>query len=146
MTIIPVPQRFSFIHDVGSAAIYQGGLISFRYKLPPGALVSCAMEIEPSGFPDRERYWARMDDALPDENTLREAARAVSFLNTRLRRGTDCFVFCAEGLNRSSFVTVLTLRRFGFSSFDAIKLLRQNRHPTVLKNTDFENYLLSLDG
>jgi protein-tyrosine phosphatase len=104
------------------------------------------MEIEPSGFPDRETCWAKMDDNYADGGTILQAQKAATFTINQIHKGNDCYVFCAEGLNRSSFVIVLVLRRFGFKSAQAIELLRQNRHPTVLKNPEFESYLLSLDG
>jgi protein-tyrosine phosphatase len=50
---------------------------------------------------------------------------------------------CQAGLNRSSLVAALVLKRMGRSSEEAIALLREKRSPAVLCNPSFEKWLLT---
>lgn len=59
--------------------------------------------------------------------------------------GARVLVRCQAGLNRSALCAVLLLRKHGYSSAEAIALLRGKRSSWVLCNPDFEEYLLRLD-
>ena len=60
--------------------------------------------------------------------------------------GARVLVRCQAGLNRSALCAVLLLRKHGYSSAEAIALLREKRSSWVLCNSDFEDYLLRLDA
>lgn len=80
--------------------------------------------------------------ALPEQALLDQA---VGIVRTWLERG-PVLVHCQAGLNRSNLIAALTLRELGYSSADAIALLREKRSPVVLCNRTFASYLLSLDS
>ena len=62
-----------------------------------------------------------------------------------LVEGKKVLVHCQAGLNRSGLVAALVLRECGFTSAEAINILRSSRSPVVLCNESFENWLLELD-
>jgi len=93
--------------------------------------------------PRTRRIEVRLYDAaeMPDPDVLEDLAdRAVSLLDEG-----KLLIHCQAGLNRSSLLAALVLRRLGHTSAEAIALLRERRCPVVLCNQTFERYLLELD-
>lgn len=62
------------------------------------------------------------------------------------RNGLRVLLRCQMGANRSGLLMTLVLRKHGYTSKDAIALLREKRSSWVLSNSVFENYLLNLDA
>lgn len=93
--------------------------------------------------PDTRRIEVRLQDVaeMPEIEVLEELAdRAVTLLDEG-----KLLIHCQAGLNRSSLLAALVLRRLGHTSAEAIALLRERRCPVVLCNQTFERYLLDLD-
>ena len=72
--------------------------------------------------------------------------QAVDIAYADWARGLRVLLRCQMGANRSGLLMSLTLRKAGYSSIDAIALMREKRSSWVLCNSDFENYLLRLDA
>ena len=62
------------------------------------------------------------------------------------RLGRRVLVRCLSGLNRSGLVVGMVLLLEGYTSAQAIALLRERRHRHVLCNPDFEAWLLGTDA
>ena len=75
-------------------------------------------------------------------NQLRDL---VSIAYNDWRAGDKVLIRCQAGVNRSSLVAALVLIRDGMTAEDAIALLRRKRAEMVLRNTHFEQWLLSID-
>ena len=60
--------------------------------------------------------------------------------------GGNVLVHCQAGINRSNLVASRVLmKRYDMSSTDAIALLEEKRHPLILSNQVFKDYVLSTD-
>ena len=71
--------------------------------------------------------------------------QAVEIAYADWRKGLRVLLRCQMGANRSGLLMTLTLRKAGYSSKEAIALLREKRSSWVLGNRDFETFLLDLD-
>lgn len=71
--------------------------------------------------------------------------QAVEIAYADWQNGLRVLLRCQMGANRSGLLMTLTLRKAGYSSKDAIALLREKRSSWVLCNPDFEKWLLILD-
>ena len=71
--------------------------------------------------------------------------QAVDIAYADWARGLRELLRCQLGANRSGLLMALTLRKAGYSSKDAIALMREKRSPWVLCNAKFEDFLLRLD-
>jgi hypothetical protein len=96
-----------------------------RYQLGPNTI--------------RAEHRLRDHAQMPD---LDELDRIATGVNVRRQEGKT-LVHCQAGLNRSGLVTALALTKRGTTPTDAIALLRAKRHPTVLCNHTFEQWLLA---
>lgn len=94
--------------------------------------------------PDTQRVELAMYDSaeMPNEKTLHDAADQV----VRALAQGKTLVHCQAGLNRSGLVSALALMKLGRTPREAIDLLREKRHPIVLCNEAFENWLLEQGG
>lgn len=72
--------------------------------------------------------------------------QAVEIAYTDWRNGSRLLLRCQMGANRSGLLMSLLLRKHGYTSKDAIALLREKRGSWVLCNPVFETYLLNLDA
>ena len=90
--------------------------------------------------PNTQRVEIRLYDSadIPPEEQLNEIADQVV---ESLTHGKT-LVHCQAGLNRSGLISGLALIKMGRTPTDAIALLREKRHPVVLCNTAFEQWLL----
>lgn len=85
------------------------------------------------GFPDAEI----IDEYLP---TIVELAR-WAYIKWSYNKRVN--IRCQAGLNRSGLVTALVLIMSGMTPEIAIELIRSNRSPDALCNSDYENWLLN---
>lgn len=72
--------------------------------------------------------------------------QAVEIAYADWRNGSRLLLRCQMGANRSGLLMSLLLRKHGYTSKDAIALLREKRGSWVLCNPEFETYLLNLDA
>lgn len=61
------------------------------------------------------------------------------------KQGDRVLIRCQAGINRSGLIMALVLMKEGYSSADAISLMRSKRSEYVLINKDFENLLHTID-
>lgn len=61
------------------------------------------------------------------------------------KQGDRVLIRCQAGINRSGLIMALVLMKEGYSSTDAISLMRSKRSEYVLINRDFENLLHTID-
>lgn len=87
----------------------------------------------------QERLEFEMYDSanVPAAETLHSIAAAVNWRTTRGKT----LVHCQAGMNRSGLITALTLIHQGLTTDAAIDLIRQKRHPKVLFNKYFIEWL-----
>lgn len=78
------------------------------------------------------------DSPLQDPEVFEVAALSVA---EGVKIGQKVLVHCQAGLNRSGVTATLALERLGFSTEDAIALLREKRSELVLSNVSFETWL-----
>lgn len=72
--------------------------------------------------------------------------RASDVVVDAMSSGRKVLVHCQAGLNRSALVAGRALMKAGYSSDEAINLLRKSRSPLVLCNETFERQLRSFDA
>ena len=87
-------------------------------------------------------YWPILDEEgrLPNRTVLRGLA---SFIGDLMDAGHKVLVHCHSGMNRASLVTGLTLVARGMAPEEAVERLRERRHPDVLSNRTFRDWLLT---
>jgi protein-tyrosine phosphatase len=108
--------------------------------------VACAMEYTPLYYALQNRLtvWCPLDDRSPPRRGDVERALAASVLVAdQLQHGKHVLVTCALGLNRSSFVAGLALRRMGVSGAKAVQLIQQARGELALSNQSFLELVLT---
>ena len=92
----------------------------------------------------KNSYWPIPDGSM-EQIDINELEALVSNLCDVVLDGRKVLVHCAAGINRSSLVTALVVRRlFGLSGVDATAYIRARRGPEALSNPDFATYLASL--
>ena len=84
------------------------------------------------------------DGDMSDIN-WKDIYQAVDIAYADWARGLRVLLRCQLGANRSGLQMALTLRKAGYSSIDAIALMREKRSSWVLCNAEFEDYLIRLD-
>jgi protein-tyrosine phosphatase len=84
-------------------------------------------------------YWPIADSSyIPDQGNL---TSLVDYIDLLIKRDKRVLVHCAAGINRSSFVNALVLRRhYGWTAEQAIRHIRLKR-PGALTNETFMNFL-----
>jgi protein-tyrosine phosphatase len=88
---------------------------------------------------------------LQDDESVDPKIRDVAvFVASLIRSGARVLVHCTEGLNRSGIVVARALLELGWSSGDAIELIRRQRGVTrdgfrALSNERFVTWLLAED-
>lgn len=130
-------------HVIGG--LWQGGCLP-GVRLPDG--FDYVLSLYPWGqyeLPEgTERREVRMYDAL--DQAMDQVEEIALDVADRLAGKQTVLVHCQAGCNRSGLVAARALMLWkGYTSDQAIKLLRESRSPLVLCNQTFENYLRSLD-
>jgi protein-tyrosine phosphatase len=80
-------------------------------------------------------------DGPLDEPTFEKAVELADWLHTKWKSGSRSLSRCSMGWNRSGLVMALVLMREGFSSDQAVSLIRSKRGPNALCNSDFVKFL-----
>ena len=110
----------------------------------------CAEELQGLDLPV-QTYGVPMDDAErpPNHAELQLAMGAAELAHRMTKVGKRVLITCAQGVNRSAFVTALVLMRRGHGAGEAIRMIRHNRKPPCgmepLSNRYFVSTLRSLD-
>ncbi len=123
--------------------LYQSGC-------PDRDLSDFDIEVDMAGCPGRgagtQIHNGIPDGSLPSpEIDLNELEALVSNLCDALLDSRKVLVHCGAGINRSSLVTALVVKRlFGLSGRDAVAFIRARRGPEALSNPDFAAYLAGL--
>jgi hypothetical protein len=85
-------------------------------------------------------------DSSLDPEQVRRLHSIADLAVVEWASGNRVAVNCQAGLNRSSLIMALMLRKVGMTSAEAITLMREKRSHYVLCNDHFEAYLLGLDA
>jgi protein tyrosine phosphatase len=82
---------------------------------------------------------APFDDSasLPPDQFLHDLGKLALEFSSKGKT----LVHCTAGINRSATVVALALMKSGYSSTDAIKLVREKRNQCLISNTAFEQWL-----
>jgi protein-tyrosine phosphatase len=99
----------------------------------------------PVGWGVSERRFGFPDSEI-DESCVSEIHAIADWAYAEWMSGKRILIRCQAGLNRSSLCLALVLRKVGYSSKDAIALIRARRSPHALFNKSFVKYLESLDS
>ena len=91
------------------------------------------------------RHHPIQDMLPPDGKFLLSFSKTHSEIINALRSGFGVAIHCKGGLGRSGTIAALLLRDFGFSSRQAIQMVRETR-PGTIETQEQERFLLSFDG
>ena len=113
------------------------------HQVDINALIDLEGDIDPV-VPQRKigdvyLYWPIEDGELKDPLTVRSVAQLTSGL---IDAGYHVLVHCRAGMNRASLVSGRVLVHRGMEPEEAIELLQERRHPEVLSNVAFREWLL----
>ncbi len=111
-----------------------------RTDLPFDAIVTMYAWARPADWKVQEFRYGVPDASITDID-LGRLRQAVDFGHARWKSGDRVLIRCQAGLNRSGLVLALILMKDGLSAQDAIALIRENRGPDALFNTNFCNWL-----
>jgi protein-tyrosine phosphatase len=108
-------------------------------RLPFDVVVLCAKEYQNASFPGSEVMRVPLDDSgpPPTQEEVQQALRVAERVKRRIQNGKTVLVTCHAGLNRSGFVSGLTLVNLGLSSSEAIRRVRDARGMFALSNSHF---------
>lgn len=99
--------------------------------------VSTAKEVKPpKSVPGVfESLWIKMADHpwdyANDPETIRKLVEVTGVIATLTQSGHRVFIFCKMGMNRSGFITALTLMHLGWKLDAALKKIRERHHCTI---------------
>jgi protein-tyrosine phosphatase len=85
-------------------------------------------------------------DGPLDEKTFAKVDELASWLHSEWKLGRTSLARCQAGLNRSGILVARILMKDGYSSDEAIDLIRKKRSPHALFNPDFVRKLQELDA
>jgi len=91
-----------------------------------------------------ESMWIRMEDFPWDYEsdlvTVKKLVEVTGVIATLVKSGHKVLIFCRMGMNRSGFITALTLMHMGWKLNAALKKIRERHHCTIC-NESFVNAL-----
>ena len=142
------------LHSMIAPNLFQGGTDDLdvihlpvtnnrpRTDLPFDAIVTMYAWARPADWNVQEFRYGVPDASINDIDLAR-LRQAVEFGYNRWKAGDRVLIRCQAGLNRSGLVTALILIKDGLSAEAAINLIRENRGPDALFNSNFTNWLLT---
>lgn len=113
---------------------------SLAQPAPFDSVVCMYGHANPIGYYVREQRFGIADAEL-DEESKPEIRQLAQWLHTEWKLGKRAAAKCQAGWNRSGLIAALVLLHEGFSSDDAIALIREKRSPNALCNPHFVNYI-----
>jgi hypothetical protein len=112
--------------------------------------VSTAKEVKPprSMTGAFESIWIKMDD-IPwrfkqDQRTIKRLVETTGVIAALVKQRHRVVIFCHMGMNRSGFITALTLMHLGWSLQEALAKIR-TRHHCALSNQSFVRALAYIE-
>ncbi len=134
--------------------LFQGGTDDFdvihyaktnnnaRTDLPFDSIVTMYAWARPADWNVQEFRYGVPDASISDID-LDRLRQAVDFGHAQWKKGDRVLIRCQAGLNRSGLVTALILIKDGYAPDHAISVIRANRGPDALFNSNFVNWLIT---
>jgi hypothetical protein len=131
-----------FISGTLDEDVVQRGKSNFSLAQPaPFDSVVCMYgHANPIGYYVREQRFGIADAEL-DEESKPEIRQLAQWLHSEWKMGKRAAAKCQAGWNRSGLIAALVLLHEGFSSDEAIALIRERRSPNALCNPHFVQYI-----
>lgn len=131
-----------FISGTLDEDVVQRGKSNFSLAQPaPFDSVVCMYgHANPIGYYVREQRFGIADAEL-DEESKPEIRQLAQWLHSEWKMGKRAAAKCQAGWNRSGLIAALVLLHEGFSSDEAIALIRERRSPNALCNPHFVRYI-----
>jgi hypothetical protein len=114
--------------------------LSLAQPAPFDSVVCMYGHANPIGYYVREQRFGIADAEL-DEDSKPEIRQLAQWLHSEWKMGKRAAAKCQAGWNRSGLIAALVLLHEGFSSEDAIALIREKRSPNALCNPHFVAYI-----
>ena len=131
-----------FISGTLDEDVVQRGKSTLSLALPaPFDSVVCMYgHANPIGHYVREQRFGIADAELDDESKP-EIRQLAQWLHSEWKLGKRVAAKCQAGWNRSGLIAALVLLQEGFTSDDAISLIREKRSPNALCNPHFVAFI-----
>lgn len=100
------------------------------------SVVTCYSWAQPMSWYVHENRYGFSDGPI-DEKTFVKVKELASWLHGEWKEGKRCLSRCQAGANRSGLVIGAVLMIEGYTATEAINLIRQQRGPQALFNSDF---------
>lgn len=148
MTLLPPQDLYSEILP----GLWQGGTHDFdtlefpkeypiwKSEKPFDSVATLYAIAHPVGWGVAERRYGFPDSALTEKD-IPEIHAIADWAHMEWKAGKKVLIRCQAGWNRSGLVMALVLIKDGFGPKEAIDLIRAQRNPNALCNTDFVRYL-----
>jgi hypothetical protein len=94
----------------------------------------------PIGYYVREQRFGIADSELEEESKP-EILKLADWLHSEWKLGKRVAGKCQAGWNRSGLVVALVLLKEGFTSTEAVELIRAKRSPYALSNSHFVEFI-----
>lgn len=114
--------------------------LSLAQPAPFDSVVCMYGHANPIGYYVREQRFGIADAEL-DEESKPEIRQLAQWLHSEWKMGKRVAAKCQAGWNRSGLIAALVLLQEGFTSDDAISLIRQKRSPNALCNPHFVAFI-----
>ena len=114
--------------------------LSLAQPAPFDSVVCMYGHANPIGYYVREQRFGIADAELDDESKP-EIRQLAQWLHSEWKMGKRVAAKCQAGWNRSGLIAALVLLQEGFTSDDAISLIRQKRSPNALCNPHFVAFI-----
>ncbi len=114
--------------------------LSLAQPAPFDSVVCMYGHANPIGYYVREQRFGIADAELDDESKP-EIRQLAQWLHSEWKLGKRVAAKCQAGWNRSGLIAALVLLQEGFTSDDAISLIRQKRSPNALCNPHFVAFI-----
>lgn len=95
---------------------------------------------QPMSWYVHENRFGFVDGPL-NASTIKKVEELAEWIHGQWRSGKKCLVRCQAGLNRSGAILARVLMKEGYTSAEAIQLIRDKRSPDALCNEDFVRWL-----
>jgi protein-tyrosine phosphatase len=115
-------------------------IYSLAQPAPFDSVVCMYGHANPIGYYVREQRFGIADAEL-DEDSKPEIRQLAQWLHSEWKSGKRVAAKCQAGWNRSGLIAALVLLHEGYSSDEAIALIREKRSPNALCNPHFVKYI-----
>ena len=84
------------------------------------------------------------DQSIPDPNLTIKLKRILDEMVMNFKKNKTFLIHCKAGLGRTGMITALLLKKFNFTSSEAIKTVR-NKKPGSIETKDQEKYVIEFE-